>query len=137
MRNHEIKHRKVEAAAAGSTLLTAVVAGGGRKREEADGWTAGDDISRQGYTSEVEEKQLVLYAQMASHVNIILQWPNLNIKEIAKNFSKNPHTDLVLRLLRHLKELTTNLMENRLLFRCRLPLFMAVVVDVVEGGNHG
>ncbi|KAL7590808.1 hypothetical protein Lser_V15G33687 [Lactuca serriola] len=38
--------------------------------------------------SEVEEKQLVLYAQMASLVNIILQWSTLNIKEIAKNFSK-------------------------------------------------
>ncbi|KAI3516187.1 hypothetical protein L1887_15098 [Cichorium endivia] len=90
MRNHEIAHRKVEAAAAGSSLLAAVAVGGGRKREEADGWTAGDDISGQGffYTSEVEEKQLVLYAQMASLVNIILEWPNLNIKEIAENFSK-------------------------------------------------
>ncbi|KVH87869.1 SET domain-containing protein [Cynara cardunculus var. scolymus] len=38
--------------------------------------------------SEVGETQLVLYAQMASLVNIILQWPGLNIKEIAENFSK-------------------------------------------------
>nr|KAJ0227281.1 hypothetical protein LSAT_V11C100025520 [Lactuca sativa] len=38
--------------------------------------------------SEVEEKQLVLYAQMESLVNIILQWSTLNIKEIAENFSK-------------------------------------------------
>ncbi|KAI3689087.1 hypothetical protein L2E82_47035 [Cichorium intybus] len=47
------------------------------------------------HISEVEEKQLVLYAQMASLVSIILQWPNLNIKEIAENFSKlacNAHT---------------------------------------------
>lgn len=45
--------------------------------------------------SEVEEMQLVLYAQMASLVNIILQWSTLNIKEIAQNFSKlacNAHT---------------------------------------------
>ncbi|CAH1454231.1 unnamed protein product [Lactuca virosa] len=47
------------------------------------------------HISEVEEMQLVLYAQMASLVNIILQWSTLNIKEIAENFSKlacNAHT---------------------------------------------
>ncbi|KAI7753509.1 hypothetical protein M8C21_031973 [Ambrosia artemisiifolia] len=45
--------------------------------------------------SQVGENQLVLYAQMASLVNIILQWPDLNIKETAENFSKlacNAHT---------------------------------------------
>ncbi|KAJ0789540.1 putative [histone H3]-lysine(4) N-trimethyltransferase chromatin remodeling SET family [Helianthus annuus] len=47
------------------------------------------------HISEVGENQLVLYAQMASLVNIILQWPDLNIKEIAESFSKlacNAHT---------------------------------------------
>ncbi|KAJ9567016.1 hypothetical protein OSB04_002982 [Centaurea solstitialis] len=47
------------------------------------------------HISEVGETQLVLYAQMANLVNIILQWPGLNIKEIAENFSKlacNAHT---------------------------------------------
>ncbi|PIN12988.1 putative histone tail methylase containing SET domain [Handroanthus impetiginosus] len=49
------------------------------------------------HMSEVEEKQLVLYAQMANLVNLILQWPEseINIKEIAENFSKlacNAHT---------------------------------------------
>lgn len=38
--------------------------------------------------SDIDEKQLVLYAQMASLVNLILQWPEINIKEIAENFSK-------------------------------------------------
>lgn len=38
--------------------------------------------------SEIDEKQLVLYAQMANLVSLILQWPNINIKEIAENFSK-------------------------------------------------
>ncbi|KAL2231959.1 UNVERIFIED_CONTAM: Histone-lysine N-methyltransferase ASHR1 [Sesamum indicum] len=45
----------------------------------------------------VDEKQLVLYAQMANLVNLILQWPDseVNIKEIAESFSKlacNAHT---------------------------------------------
>ncbi|XP_021900600.1 histone-lysine N-methyltransferase ASHR1 isoform X2 [Carica papaya] len=47
------------------------------------------------HMSDIEEKQLVLYAQMASLVNLILQWPDINIKEIAENFSKlacNAHT---------------------------------------------
>nr|XP_043607431.1 histone-lysine N-methyltransferase ASHR1 [Erigeron canadensis] len=47
------------------------------------------------HISEVGETQLVLYAQMASLVSIILQRPDLNIKEIAENFSKfacNAHT---------------------------------------------
>lgn len=38
--------------------------------------------------SEIDEKQLVLYAQMANLVSLILQWPGINIKEIAENFSK-------------------------------------------------
>ncbi|MED6128328.1 Histone-lysine N-methyltransferase ashr1, partial [Stylosanthes scabra] len=41
------------------------------------------------------EEQLLLYAQMANLVNVILQWPEINIKEIAENFSKfacNAHT---------------------------------------------
>ncbi|KAI3464464.1 hypothetical protein Pfo_021127 [Paulownia fortunei] len=47
--------------------------------------------------SDVDEKQLVLYAQMANLVNLILHWPDseINIKEIAENFSKlacNAHT---------------------------------------------
>ncbi|KAL2503527.1 Histone-lysine N-methyltransferase ASHR1 [Abeliophyllum distichum] len=39
---------------------------------------------------DLEEKQLVLYAQMANLVALILQWPEseINIKEIAENFSK-------------------------------------------------
>ncbi|KAA8538546.1 hypothetical protein F0562_028154 [Nyssa sinensis] len=47
------------------------------------------------HMSEIDEKQLVLYAQMANLVNLILQWPEVNIKEIAENFSKlacNAHT---------------------------------------------
>ncbi|XP_020547415.1 histone-lysine N-methyltransferase ASHR1 isoform X2 [Sesamum indicum] len=49
------------------------------------------------HMSEVDEKQLVLYAQMANLVNLILQWPDseVNIKEIAESFSKlacNAHT---------------------------------------------
>lgn len=40
------------------------------------------------HMSDIEEKQLVLYAQMANLVNLILQLPNINIKEIAENFSK-------------------------------------------------
>lgn len=38
--------------------------------------------------SEVDEKQLLLYAQMANLVNVILQWPDISIKEIAENFAK-------------------------------------------------
>lgn len=40
--------------------------------------------------SDVDEEQLLLYAQMANLVNLILQWPDsqINIKEIAENFSK-------------------------------------------------
>ena len=38
--------------------------------------------------SDISEEQLVLYAQMANLVNFILQWPEINIKEIAENFSK-------------------------------------------------
>ncbi|KAK6114862.1 hypothetical protein DH2020_007131 [Rehmannia glutinosa] len=49
------------------------------------------------HMSDVNEKQLVLYAQMANLVNLILQWPDseINIKEIAEIFSKlacNAHT---------------------------------------------
>ncbi|XP_054796474.1 histone-lysine N-methyltransferase ASHR1 isoform X2 [Prosopis cineraria] len=45
--------------------------------------------------SDINEERLVLYAQMANLVNLILQWPEINIKEIAENFSKfacNAHT---------------------------------------------
>lgn len=38
--------------------------------------------------SGIDEKQLVLYAQMGTLVNLILQWPEMNVKEIAVNFSK-------------------------------------------------
>lgn len=47
------------------------------------------------HMSDIDEKQLVLYAQMANLVNLILQWPEISIKEIAENFSKlacNAHT---------------------------------------------
>ncbi|PWA47292.1 SET domain group 37 [Artemisia annua] len=47
------------------------------------------------HISEVEETQRLLYAQMASLVSVILQWPGLDIKEIAESFSKlacNAHT---------------------------------------------
>ncbi|XP_057532445.1 histone-lysine N-methyltransferase ASHR1 [Amaranthus tricolor] len=47
------------------------------------------------HMSELDEKQLVLYAQMANLVSVILQWPGLDLKEIAENFSKlscNAHT---------------------------------------------
>lgn len=42
------------------------------------------------HMADVNEKQLVLYAQMANLVNLILKWPDseINIKEIAENFSK-------------------------------------------------
>ncbi|GAY41727.1 hypothetical protein CUMW_061660 [Citrus unshiu] len=45
--------------------------------------------------SDIDEKQLLLYAQIANLVNLILQWPEISIKEIAENFSKlacNAHT---------------------------------------------
>lgn len=38
--------------------------------------------------SELDEKQLMLYAQMANLVNLILQFPSIDLKEIAENFSK-------------------------------------------------
>ncbi|XP_048332522.2 histone-lysine N-methyltransferase ASHR1 isoform X2 [Ziziphus jujuba] len=47
------------------------------------------------HMSDIDEKQLVMYAQMANLVNLILQWPDIEIKEIAENFSKfacNAHT---------------------------------------------
>ncbi|XP_010664254.1 histone-lysine N-methyltransferase ASHR1 isoform X7 [Vitis vinifera] len=47
------------------------------------------------HITDIDEKQLVLYAQMANLVNLILQWPDINVKEIAENFSKlacNAHT---------------------------------------------
>ncbi|XP_057795841.1 histone-lysine N-methyltransferase ASHR1 isoform X2 [Salvia miltiorrhiza] len=49
------------------------------------------------HMSDIDEKQLLLYAQMANLVNLILQWPDsqINVKEIAENFSKlacNAHT---------------------------------------------
>ncbi|CAL5348331.1 unnamed protein product [Camellia sinensis] len=47
------------------------------------------------HMSDIDEKQLVLYAQMANLVSLILQLPDINIKEIAENFSKlacNAHT---------------------------------------------
>ncbi|CAJ2644253.1 unnamed protein product [Trifolium pratense] len=47
------------------------------------------------HMSDIKEEQLVLYAQMANLVHLILQWPEINIKEIAEIFSKfacNAHT---------------------------------------------
>ncbi|KAL8482070.1 hypothetical protein ACS0TY_028277 [Phlomoides rotata] len=49
------------------------------------------------HMSDVDEEQLLLYAQMANLVNLILQWPDsqINIKEITEFFSKlacNAHT---------------------------------------------
>ncbi|XP_010538974.1 PREDICTED: histone-lysine N-methyltransferase ASHR1 [Tarenaya hassleriana] len=47
------------------------------------------------HMSEIDEKQIVLYAQMANLVNLILQFPDINLKEIAENYSKfscNAHT---------------------------------------------
>lgn len=38
--------------------------------------------------TDIDEKQLVLYAQMANLVSLILQWLDINVKEIAENFSK-------------------------------------------------
>ncbi|KAL8137976.1 hypothetical protein V2J09_003977 [Rumex salicifolius] len=45
----------------------------------------GDMVS---HMSEINEKQLILYAQMASLVSVCLQWPDLKLREIAENFSK-------------------------------------------------
>ncbi|KAI9106463.1 hypothetical protein K1719_021991 [Acacia pycnantha] len=47
------------------------------------------------HMSDINEEQLVLYAQMANLVSLILQWPEINIKEITEIFSKfacNAHT---------------------------------------------
>ncbi|XP_071703585.1 histone-lysine N-methyltransferase ASHR1-like [Rutidosis leptorrhynchoides] len=47
------------------------------------------------HITKVEETELVLYAEMANFVNVILQWPDLNFKEVTENFSKiaiNAHT---------------------------------------------
>ncbi|CAM8938542.1 unnamed protein product [Rhodiola kirilowii] len=47
------------------------------------------------HMSDIDEKQRILYAQMGNLVNLILQWPDINLKEIAENFSKlacNAHT---------------------------------------------
>ncbi|XP_073265655.1 histone-lysine N-methyltransferase ASHR1 isoform X3 [Populus alba] len=47
------------------------------------------------HLKDLDEKQRVLYAQMANLVHLILQWPEINLKEIAENFSKlacNAHT---------------------------------------------
>ncbi|XP_022768229.1 histone-lysine N-methyltransferase ASHR1 isoform X3 [Durio zibethinus] len=40
------------------------------------------------HMSDIDEKQLVLYAQMANLVKLILERPDIDIKEIAENFSK-------------------------------------------------
>ncbi|XP_021737875.1 histone-lysine N-methyltransferase ASHR1-like isoform X1 [Chenopodium quinoa] len=40
------------------------------------------------HMTEIDDKQLVLYAQMANLVHVILQWPGLKLKEVAENFSK-------------------------------------------------
>ncbi|XP_021285132.1 histone-lysine N-methyltransferase ASHR1-like isoform X2 [Herrania umbratica] len=47
------------------------------------------------HMSGIDEEQLVLYAQMANLVNLILGCPDIDIKEIVENFSKiacNAHT---------------------------------------------
>ncbi|WCJ44594.1 Histone-lysine N-methyltransferase ASHR1 [Euphorbia peplus] len=47
------------------------------------------------HMKDIDEKQLLLYAQMANLVSLILQLPDINIKEIGENFSKlscNAHT---------------------------------------------
>ncbi|XP_010467589.1 PREDICTED: histone-lysine N-methyltransferase ASHR1 [Camelina sativa] len=47
------------------------------------------------HMSEIDEQQMLLYAQMANLVNLILQLPNVDLREIAENFSKfscNAHT---------------------------------------------
>lgn len=41
--------------------------------------------------SEIDEKQMLLYAQMANLVNLILQFPSVDLREIAENFSKVLH----------------------------------------------
>ena len=48
---------------------------------------------------ELDEKQLMLYAQMANLVNLILQFPGIDLKEIAENFSKVRHQCLLSLLL--------------------------------------
>ncbi|CAH8262559.1 unnamed protein product [Arabidopsis lyrata] len=40
------------------------------------------------HMSEIDEKQMLLYAQMANLVNLILQFPSVDLREIAENFSK-------------------------------------------------
>ncbi|CAI0605802.1 unnamed protein product [Linum tenue] len=49
------------------------------------------------HMEDIDEKQLLLYAQMANLVYLMLQWPDseINVKEIAQNFSRlacNAHT---------------------------------------------
>lgn len=47
------------------------------------------------HMSGIDEKQLLLYAQMGTLVNLILQWPEMNVKAIAQKFSQlacNAHT---------------------------------------------
>ncbi|CAN8257745.1 unnamed protein product [Cochlearia groenlandica] len=40
------------------------------------------------HMSAIDEKQMMLYAQMANLVNLLLQFPSVDLKEIAENFSK-------------------------------------------------
>ncbi|KAG7559530.1 Serine hydroxymethyltransferase-like domain [Arabidopsis thaliana x Arabidopsis arenosa] len=40
------------------------------------------------HMSEIDEKQMLLYAQMANLVNLILQFPSVDLREISENFSK-------------------------------------------------
>ncbi|KAJ6398892.1 hypothetical protein OIU77_019619 [Salix suchowensis] len=42
------------------------------------------------HLKDLDEKQLVLYAQMASLVHLILQWPEINLKEIAEKLLQGP-----------------------------------------------
>ncbi|KAL0861925.1 hypothetical protein Bca101_041043 [Brassica carinata] len=51
------------------------------------------------HMSELDEKQLMLYAHMANLVNLILQFPNIDLKEIVENFSKVRHYCLLCLLL--------------------------------------
>ncbi|PRQ26466.1 putative histone-lysine N-methyltransferase chromatin remodeling SET family [Rosa chinensis] len=47
------------------------------------------------HMSKIDDEQRWLYAQMANLVSLILQWPDINKKEVAENFSKmvfNAHT---------------------------------------------
>ncbi|KAL6909510.1 hypothetical protein ACP4OV_001791 [Aristida adscensionis] len=62
-------------------------------REGTDNYNLVDAL--ESHISEVDEKQLVLYAQMANLVHLILPSFELDLKEIAHNFSKfacNAHT---------------------------------------------